>query len=380
MSVTHPAEAAARAGARPRLVDVDVHHGPMSLRELAPYMPKHYRDRLLDFGVGGNANAGYTANGGYRGFRGDLGIKEDERPAVTGTAWNLEMIQRGLLDPCSVDVGILTGFTVYPLASIPDVDYASAGCRAFNDWTLEHFLSGEPRLRYMLAVCPQDPEGAAAEIDRLASNPQVLGIVMPTGSIRPYGFRYYHPIYEACERNGMTVALHFGNDGGGINPPISSAGFPSHYIENRLCRPGFYQVHIASMIFDGVFAKYPRLKVAVLEGGFGWLPPFLWRMDADWKGLRNQTPWVERPPSELVLEHFHFGTQPFDEPEKASELPKLLEWAHAEKLLMFASDFPHWDWDDPAETSKLIPEALRGRILAENAIECFGLEVSSPAR
>ena len=94
-------------------------------------------------------------------------------------------------------------------------------------------------------------------------------------------------------------------------------------------------------------------------------------MDADWKGLRFQTPWVKRLPSEYVREHVSFASQPVDEPASPDALPKLIEWMSGERTLMFASDHPHWDWDDPRETFTALPPELRRRILVENAREAF---------
>jgi predicted TIM-barrel fold metal-dependent hydrolase len=144
-------------------------------------------------------------------------------------------------------------------------------------------------------------------------------------------------------------------------------------VEARQARPSFYQAHISSFVFEGVFERYPMLKVAALEGGFAWVPSYLWRMDADWKGLRPQTPWVKRPPSEYVLEHVRFASQPADEPDPPEALGSILEWMHAEQTLMFASDYPHWDWDDPAQTFARLDDTLRTRIMSDNARETFGL-------
>jgi predicted TIM-barrel fold metal-dependent hydrolase len=194
---------------------------------------------------------------------------------------------------------------------------------------------------------------------------------MPCGSPHPFGQRFYHPIYEACERHGLVVALHFNGEGSGINPPPTSAGYPSYYIEMRLARPPFYQVHLASFIFEGVFEKFPSLKVAMLESGFGWVPSFRWRMDQEWKGLRNQTPWVKKLPSEYIREHIRFASQPVEEPADKEALSKLIEWMDGEQTLMFSSDYPHWDWDDPAVTFSTLSKELRQRIFVDNAQETF---------
>jgi predicted TIM-barrel fold metal-dependent hydrolase len=262
-------------------------------------------------------------------------------------------------------------------SGMTDLDYASALCRAMNDYSIEHWLGADSRFRLCLHVCSQDPEGAAAEIDRIGDHPGVVAVIVPCGAPRPFGQRFYRPIHEACARHNLTFAMHFGGEGGGINPAPTAAGYPSYYIESRLARPSFYQVHLASFIFEGVFQRYPNLRVAMLEGSFGWVPTYMWRMDSDWKGLRYQTPWIDRLPSEIMTDHVRFASQPIDEPDTKEDLLTVVRWMHGERTLMFATDYPHWDWDDPAQSFTTFPAELRQRIFVENALDAFPKLASS---
>jgi predicted TIM-barrel fold metal-dependent hydrolase len=348
-------------------VDTDVHHGCREKGDIAPYMPKHYRDRFDEYGFGGGGGA-YVNNGGIKGYRVDA--LEDGVPNVPGVAApSVELTRSQLLDDCGVDIALLTGGPVLGASSLPDVDYAAALCQAFNDFTIEHWLAADDRFRAAISVGTQEPEKAAAEIDRVGDHPQVAAVVFPGGAPRAYGQRFYRPIYEACLRHDLAVVIHFGGEGGGVNPSPTAAGFPTYYAEARQSRPAFYQAHLASYVFEGIFERYPELRIGILEGGFAWVPAFLWRMDADWKGLRTQTPWVKRPPSEYIFENVRFSSQPADEPEPPEALHHVLEWMKAERTLMFSSDYPHWDWDDPNQTFTRVDETLRGRIMSDNARE-----------
>lgn len=354
------------------IVDTDVHHGVSSFSDLLPYLSQVYQERLLDYGfAGGGLN--HANNGGWRGYRADVFGERKAQPAMGVTTSNVEETRRHLFDECGIAFAMLTGGSLYGISSSPDIDYATALCRAFNDHTIEHWLGADKRFRFAIAICTQDPEGAVQEIERIADHPGVCAILMTCGAPRPFGQRFYHPIYEACERYGLAVALHFNAEGAGVNPAPTAAGYPTYYIEMRQARPSFYQAHLASFIFEGVFEKFPALKVAVLEGGFGWVPSFRWRMDMDWKGLRRQTPWVKKLPSEYMREHVRIASQPMEEPADEEALLKLIEWMDGERTLMFASDYPHWDWDDPAVTFTMLSEKLRQRIFVENARETFHL-------
>ena len=140
-----------------------------------------------------------------------------------------------------------------------------------------------------------------------------------------------------------------------------------------MARPQMAMAHAVSFIAEGVFEKYPRLRVLVDECDQFWAIGLMWHMDADWKSLRDQTPWLRRLPSEYFREHFRIGSQPFMEPENHRQLASAMEALHAGETLVFSSDWPHWDWDDPATTFPKLPEHLHRRIFAENARELFRL-------
>ena len=349
-------------------VDADVHHGLKDKSDLAPYIPRHYRERFEEYGIG--AGGGYAANGGFRGYRVDA--IPDGVPNAPGVgAPSVELTQEQLLDQCGIELALLTGGAALGASSLTDVDYGTAIGQAFNDFTVEHWLAADARFRLALNVNVQDPAAAAAEIQRLGGHSQIAAIVVPGGAQKAYGARVYRPIHEACVEHGLTFAIHFGAEGSGVNPPPTAAGYPSYYVEARQSRPSFYQAHLASFVFEGTLERYPELRVAMLEGGFAWVPSSLWRMDADWKGLRRQVPWVKRLPSEYVIEQVRFASQPADEPEPPEALASILDWMHAERTLMFASDYPHWDWDDPAQTFTGLEHDLRARIMGQNAREAF---------
>jgi uncharacterized protein len=351
------------------IFDTDIHHTVRSPADLNPYLPKVYQHPRSDFGFSGSGMS-YGNNGGVKGYRADT-LEDGKAPSGGGVnAVDPERVRWQLLDACGISLGLLTGGG--GAQSGVDPDYANARNRAFNDFTIEHWLATDARFRFAMTVNSQDPEEAAKEIDRVGDHPGIVSIILPCGAPRAYGHRFYRPIHEACARHGLAISLHFGGEGSATNPAPTAAGYPSYYIQGRLARPSFYQVHLSSFIFEGVFERFPTLKVALLESGFAWAPAYIWRMDADWKGLRHQTPWVKRLPSEYVRDHIRFGSQPMDEPEPPEALLDIVRWMAAERTLIFATDYPHWDWDDPAQSFKTLPADLRRRIFWENALETFG--------
>jgi predicted TIM-barrel fold metal-dependent hydrolase len=103
------------------------------------------------------------------------------------------------------------------------------------------------------------------------------------------------------------------------------------------------------------------------------LPSVLWRLDKNWKSLRQTTPWLDRLPSEIVQEHVLLTTQPLEEPDRPEHLHQVLEMFDAGRMLMFSTDFPHWDGDTPEFTGRWLPPHLRQRVMSETARELYRL-------
>jgi hypothetical protein len=344
------------------IIDCDVHHMLPGPDALFPYLPRHYVEYIKYFGEM-MPFLGHTNVPG-KGSRDDLW--ETENYQGTNPAAMPDVARRKHLDVYNVDIAILTGGP-YNAAVHPNADYAAAYCRAFNDWTLEHWLPTDPRFRASIHIAPQDPEQAAAEIERLGGRSEFVQVLMPAGARLPFGNRFYHPIYAACERYGLPVCVHFGGEGAGISAPPTAAGHPSYYLEMRMARPQIAMAHVTSLICEGVFEKFPNFHFIFVEHDIFWVPGLMWHMDADWKGLRDYTPWVKRLPSEYLRQHIRFGTQPMIQPPTKADLEIFLKWLHADEVLVFASDYPHWDWDEPSTLLASFDPDLRRRVMVENA-------------
>jgi predicted TIM-barrel fold metal-dependent hydrolase len=150
-------------------------------------------------------------------------------------------------------------------------------------------------------------------------------------------------------------------------------GFPSYYLEFHPAYSILYWTHLASLIFGGVFEKYPNFKLVLVEGGFSWIVPFMWRMDRHWERFRREVPAAKRPPSEYVYESVRLTTQPLEEPRAVADFQKLCDIGHADKLLLFATDYPHWDFDSPEWVKTRLPRVQRDAIMYRNALELYGL-------
>jgi uncharacterized protein len=239
-------------------------------------------------------------------------------------------------------------------------------CRQLAEW-----LELEPRLRGSITVPYADGDLAAAEIDRHAGDHRFAQVLLLVRTHEPLGKRRYWKIYEAATRNNLPIGMHFGGAGGG---PFTGAGWPSFYFEDHGGMPQAFQAQLISMVFEGVFERFPTLKVVLTEGGFGWAPSLMWRMDYLWEKLGEDVPHLSKRPSEYVREHVWFTTQPMEEPSKPRQFLQLLDQLQMNDRLMFATDYPHWDFDAPDRAFPTrLPEDLKEQFLRENAHSLYRL-------
>ncbi len=354
------------------VIDCDVHHWLRNLDDLIPYLSASFQRQVKEQGFL-FPGSGYF-NAPRQAVRTDLAADfnlEDYNGHEEG--WNLERLRKEHLDRWHIDYAVLNSGVVYTSSVIPDCDYAAAICRAFNDWSLEQWIAQEPRLKLAMSISTSDPQLAAAEIDRIGDDPNVVAVLVPTGARRPYGNRIYDPIWEACQRNALVAFVHPGCEGAGMAGAPTGVGYPTYYMETRLARSQMAMAHFASLISEGTFEKFPDFRVALLEVDQYWVAGLCWKLDADWKSLRDQTPWLKQPPSEYFRKHIRIGSQPMMEPEQPGHLLRLLESMKAEDTLIYCSDWPHFDWNDPVTALPGIPKPLKQRILSENARELLGL-------
>jgi predicted TIM-barrel fold metal-dependent hydrolase len=347
------------------MIDCDIHNDWHTAEELLPYLDPNFRDYLIRGELPGPRGSFPHANRPWphpEGFmRYDL--TADGRPGA-----HFEIMKEKLLDAYNYDFGVLNGEEGIEVSTLGNPHYASALARAQNEWMLDTWLTYDPRFRGSLIVAPQDPEGAATEIRRIGHRPEFVQVLVSSGSYRPYGDPVYHPIWEAAAEVGLPIAAHLGGQGGKNYNPIG-CGPTTFFWETHALLAETGMAHIASLIAHGVFEKWPSLKFLLIECGVAWVAPILWRLDADFKALRKETPWVKRLPSEYFRDHIRVASQPLEQPPNPAHLRAVLEAIDAEHTLLFDSDYPHWDFDEPGHLA--IPQEWHERVFDLNAREFY---------
>jgi predicted TIM-barrel fold metal-dependent hydrolase len=356
------------------VIDCDVHHEWPRPEALLPYLSEAWKAQYAGYPDGRMA-ALVPSNHLINPVPGSAG-RVDAYPAGGGPPGSdYELMREQLLEPFRVERAILGFGSGLAVSAISNPYFACEVARAANDWSIDTWLeSGDDRLYGGLVVATQLPEAAAAEIRRVGGHPRIVDVRLCSNGIgKPFGDPLFHPIYEAAVETGLVVALHIGGEaGGGLGVSQVASAVPTLYMEHHMLLPQGLITHVVSLIAHGVFEKFPELRVLLVETGVAWLPWFLWRFDSEYRGIRRETPWLRKLPSEYFREHVRVTTQPLEQSPRREQLIELLSLVDAQDLLCFSSDYPHWDTDDLAWVAGRLPPEWAERVFRDNAANLYG--------
>jgi predicted TIM-barrel fold metal-dependent hydrolase len=348
-------ETAAPAGA----IDCDVHPQVPNMQALLPHLDTFWRDSVVERGLNSLDTISYPAKAPISArpeWRGKDGLACTSPAQLTSQVfdrWN---------------AGTAICHCLYGIQLLFSEDMAKAFASALNDWIRTEWLDRDPRLRASIVVPMQNVEYAVDEIERCAKDKRFVEVLVLAMQEVPLGRRHFWPIYAACERHNLPLGIHAGS---AYRNPVTSLGWPTWYLEDYASQSQGFQSQVASLITEGVFAKHPKLKVVLMESGVTWLPGFLWRFGKFWRGLRTEVPWVDRAPWEIVRDHFKLTIQPFDAPDDPHTVEKVMEHLRSDDMLLYASDFPHWQFDGDDVMPKGLSAALRRKIAIDNPRATF---------
>jgi uncharacterized protein len=365
------------------VIDADGHVNEGDV-DLKPYLPEKWRAeapvRLRD-------NRGHmrmllegriwpTAEGPGPGVTGPMTDKARKtRPGMTDAKARLQD-----MDLEGIDVAILFGTQVaLTVNGLMNGEFAAALCRAVNEWLLEYCAADPARLKAVGLIPCQLPDAAIKELEFLAER-GALSAMLPTNVYgRNMGDAMFFPIYDAAEKIGMTLSVHpqTGHDGISGVSGVMGAGsrrFVKYAYVHMTAFPFELMIAMMHMIGEGVFDRFPRLRVAYMEGGAGWLPYWMERLDEHVEKLAPQMPTLKRRPSEIVQsEQIVLSCE-----SEETGLDRVLQAAGAGSVL-YASDYCHWDCHFPYSVKDVVDardlnDQQRERILYRNAVEFFEMK------
>jgi predicted TIM-barrel fold metal-dependent hydrolase len=335
-------------------IDCDVHCAPASIQALVPYMDDYWRDYVENAGM----YLSPTLTGTY---------PEAVSPPAPA---DVDALREQVLDPWGLRAAVLTCISAFDTSRNPY--YEVALCKAINDWLRAEWLDRDERLRASMVVPTLDPDAAATEIERVGDHPGFVAVLLPVRSDARWGSARFHRLHEAIAGHDLVLALHAW---GRIGSAPTNSGSTHTYFEDYLANSqAVVQGQVMSLVAEGVFERVPALRVALLECGFSWVPPMLWRFDKDWKAVWREVPWLKAKPSEYVQRHFRATTAPAQLPADRDQAAELAAMLGAGDFLLFASDHPHRHGDGNLETLlEVLDDAGREAVMHGNAAALYGL-------
>jgi predicted TIM-barrel fold metal-dependent hydrolase len=342
-----------------KAIDCDVHPAVPSIKALMPFLDEYWRDSLEERGINSFNSISYPPNA-------PISSRPEWRRDGAPGGTELGPLQAVVFDRFQSSLAICN--CLYGVQLSFNEDMAAALARAVNDWIKAEWLDRDPRLRASIVLGMQNIEYAVEEVERCAKDRRFIQILLLAMQETPLGRRHYWPLYEAAVRHNLPIGIHAGSS---YRHPVTSLGWPSFYVEDYTSQSQGFQSQVASLICEGVFAKFPTLKVVLIESGVTWLPGFLWRFSKFWRGLRTEVPWVDRSPSEIVRDNFRLTLQPFDAPASNDDVERAIEHLRSDDILLFSSDYPHWQFDGEEVVPPGIPQRLHRKILVENPLATY---------
>jgi predicted TIM-barrel fold metal-dependent hydrolase len=279
-----------------------------------------------------------------------------------------------LMDEWGVDVGVLfptIGILPFPEADTP---LANAYCRAYNRWQLDFSRPIRERVAPIAVVNWHDVDAAARELDRCLAD-GFKGLFVPPETVagaRP-GAARFDPLWRRCEEAGVPACLHVIVRFGGAAVPFAAwhATAPGPVFGFGLGATGQLIPALTTLVLDGLFVRFPALKVVAVEAGCGWAAYLMDRLDEKYRFFETLAPLPERP-STYIRRNCYFVAEP-----EERTIGAMLDLVGEDRIL-WGSDYPHIDATLEAPT--LIRQSVAGltearqwAVLGGNAARVFGL-------
>lgn len=243
--------------------------------------------------------------------------------------------------------------------------------RAYHRWMEEYCGAFPKRLGGVILASARDVDGSLAEIRRWGKSRWAWGVL----PYAPYGTPLDHPdlepVWAAAQEHDLAVALHTFT----VMPPYAPGGLDTWdnlFLQRSAAHPWCGMRNMAALIGSGVMDRYPRLRIATLEAGHGWLPFWMARIDEHAETIRAAIAPLKGKPSEYVTSGRYF--QSIEIPEGA-KLTNAVADLVGEGVLMYASDYPHGESHFPKSVERVLgwdmAEARKRRLFWDNAVRLY---------
>jgi predicted TIM-barrel fold metal-dependent hydrolase len=367
------------AGYEGPVIDACLHHGGMTQHELVEYMPRGWQEYV----EGAPRTVPRIRPMPLFSTRPYERIDGERLPGLPAPAGATSGADRAMVEsagPANAQRVVLAFDEVIRTQSLPNLHVAREIASAVNRWTVERWLDGsDARFHGLVLAACQQPELAAAEIREVGRHPRMAGVAIASGGLNaPLGHPVYHPIHAAAAELDLALVVHAGGDDQNNLSHMTAAGLPATYTEYRLLTAQPVMTHVVSLIGQGVFERWPNLRVLLVGCGVAWVPHLVWRFDMAYRALRRDAPWLRHDPSHYFREHVRLTTYPLATSGSPEALVALLRaFGGMDEILCYGSGFPYWDAGDVDDTAARLPRDWWRRVFHDNAASVFRFEEES---
>ncbi|MDP2711277.1 MAG: amidohydrolase family protein [Solirubrobacteraceae bacterium] len=274
------------------------------------------------------------------------------------------------MDSMGIDYTILFPTPMLNLGLTPQIEIEIELGHAFNSWLLDDVLPCSDRLLTMPYLPLGDPDACMQYIEDFAGRAGVVGFMITAVRYEPFHRNQYMKVFAALNERSMPIAFHSGPNW--FDRPFTILG--RFLGVHALGFPFYAMTHLTNVVLSGLPERFPNIKWIYMEAGEAWVPFCIARLDNEYKQRSAEAPLLQRLPSEYIRD-MYFTTQPFEEHENSAHTRAMIDIMNGTQSLLYASDYPHPDFDTPAIIwdQRCLDEREKRAILGDNARALFDL-------
>ena len=278
------------------------------------------------------------------------------------------------IEGAKIDAAVLYPTAGLSFGLIQDSDWASVVARTYNNWLYDKFCRVDPRLKGVALLPVHSPPEAVSELRHAVREQGMVAGLLPAVTMlnKGYGHADFHPIYNEAQKLNVPLAVH-----GAVSRGLGFDYLQTMSMIHTLEHPIAQMIQLTSVVLDGVFDLFPRLRMGFLEAGAGWIPYMMNRMDEKFNIDRKRRHFpLSLRPSEYFKRGNVYVTCETDETTLDVVVREM-----GEEFLMYPTDFPHerqageFAADIPEFWGrKDLSEPVKRKILSENARRFYAMD------
>jgi uncharacterized protein len=354
------------------IVDIDSHHYEMEhLGEILPFVENDVLKQLLTSNRAKGRGSILPSETSFQDMGGRITRYPLRHSEKTGPGKHRD-VQLGnrWMEALGVDYACLFPTQMLHVGLTTHRDIENNLCWAYNRWVTEKILpEADGRFFSMLCLPFSDPKESLRQVEHFGGRKNVTGFCITAIRTLPVHHNSYMKVYRAIEERGLALSFHSGTNS--AEPVFASLN--RFATVHALGFPWYSMLHMSNWVTNGLGERFPKLPVIWIEGGLAWVPFLMQRLDHEFMLRTSEYPGLKRPPSDYMRDMF-YSTQPLEVTDMI-QLESTFRMINAETQLLYASDYPHWDFDIPSKIVNLpfLSERAKHNILGGSAARLFGL-------